>query len=102
LRSLYAELIQAIQLEIDSSDLKNQFLLNQSALRFRPLRKIAYQHVVLLEQQGDHLGAIKLLKRTQIIYPYKTKYLEAYIPAQYRQTFLTMLSEATPEFKPLR
>jgi O-antigen ligase len=91
----YAKLIQAIKMKIDSDDIDQQFMLNEAALTFRPFRKIAYQHVILLKLKGDHAGAVNLLKRTMIVYPYENRYLQEYFPEQYRQEFLTILSEAS-------
>jgi O-antigen ligase len=95
LLSPYAELIHAISTVVDHNDIDNQILLNQSAMNFSPLRKIAYQHVLLLELQRDHAGAKRLLERTLIVYPYDNKYLNMYIPFQYRQEFLKVLSEVS-------
>lgn len=96
----YAQLIQAIKMKIDSSDIDKQFSLNEAALVFRPFRKIAYQHVILLELKGDHAGAISLLRRTMVVYPYENRYLEEYFPAQFRQKFLAILSKATLTAQP--
>lgn len=96
LLSSYAELIYALSMVVDHNEIDHQFLLNQSTLRFRPLRKIAYQHVLLLMLKGDAANAKKLLSRTLIVYPYDTKYLDLYIPLQYRQAFLDLLSQANP------
>jgi hypothetical protein len=86
----------ALSMVVDRNDIDHQILLNQSAIRFRPLRKIAYQHVLLLKLKGDVTNARKLLSRTLIVYPYNAKYLELYIPLQYRQEFLDVLSEVNP------
>jgi len=96
LLSPYAELMYALSMVVDRNDIDHQVSLNQSALRFRPLRKIAYQHVLLLKLKGDVTNARKLLSRTLIVYPYDTKYLELYIPLQYRQEFLDVLSDVNP------
>ncbi len=96
LLSQYVVLMNAISMVVDRNDIDNQFLLNQSAMAFMPLRKIAYQHALLLKLKGDQINAKNQLKRTLIVYPYDVKYLEQYVPSQYRKDFLDILSEANP------
>ncbi len=92
----YAELMYATALVIDTNKLDSKLWLSQSAMRFVPMRKIAYQHVLLLKLNGDHASAVKQLNRTLIAYPGKfTKELEA-MPFKYWQDYLDVLSEARP------
>lgn len=92
----YSELMYATALVIDTNKLDSKLWLSQSAMRFVPMRKIAYQHVLLLKLNGDHTGAVKQLNRTLIAYPGKfTKELEA-MPFKYWQDYLDVLSEARP------
>ena len=92
----YAELMYATSLVIDPSQINDKLWLSNSAMRFMPLRNIAYRHVLLLKLQGNHAAAVKQLNRTLIAYRGKfTKELEA-MPFKYWQDYLDVLSEARP------
>jgi O-antigen ligase len=96
----YAELMYATALVIDTNRLDSKLWLNQSAMRFMPMRKLAYQHVLLLKLKGDQAAAVQQLNRTLIAFPGNfTKELEA-MPFKYWQDYLDVLSEARP--RPLK
>lgn len=92
----YAELMYATALVIDTNRLDSKLWLNQSAMRFMPMRKLAYQHVLLLKLKGDQASAVQQLNRTLIAFPGNfIKELEA-MPFKYWQDYLDVLSEARP------
>lgn len=96
LLSPYAELMYTISMAVNPGYIDDKIWLSQSAMRFKPMRKIAYQHVLLLKLQGDHAGAVKQLNRTLIAHPGDFKgELEA-MPFRYWQHYLDVLSEARP------
>jgi len=96
LLSPYADIMIATSLAIDPSHIDDKLWVSQSAMRYMPMRKIAYRHVLLLKLNGDHAGAVKQLNRTLIAYPGKfTKELDA-MPFKYWQDYLDVLSEARP------
>lgn len=95
LLSPYAELMSALSITVDSTDIDKKLLLSQSAMRFKPLRRIAYKHAMLLELKGDHVNAVKQLNRALIAYPpTKIEDILGYVPLEYRQNYLDLLSEA--------
>lgn len=96
LLSPYAELLYALSMVVDHNDIERQIALNQSALKFRPFSKIAYQQVVLLKLKGDDMNARKLLKRTLMVYPANLKSIVKSLPEQYRYAFLQVLTEVEP------
>jgi O-antigen ligase len=96
LLSPYAELLYALSMVVDHNDIERQIALNQSALEFRPLSKIAYQQVVLLKLKGDDMNARKLLKRTLMVYPANLQSIVKSLPEQYRYAFLQVLTEVEP------
>ncbi len=92
----YAELMYALTMQVNPSYIDDKVWLSQHVMRFRPIRRIAYQHVLLLKLQGDHANAVKQLKRTLIAHPGNfKKELEA-MPFKYWQDYLDVLSEARP------
>jgi len=99
LLSPYADLLSTMSMTVNSSDIDNQVQLSQSVMRFKPLRKIAYQHALLLRLQGDHTGAKEQLNRALIAYPGNFKGVLEAMPLKYRQDYLDVLSEARPKQK---
>lgn len=92
----YSELMYATALVADPNRLDDKLWISQSAMRFMPMRKIAYRHVLLLKLKGDQAAAVQQLNRTLIGFPGKfTKELEA-MPFKYWQDYLDVLSEARP------
>lgn len=92
----YAELMYATTIVINPNRINDKLWVSQSAMRFMPMRKIAYRHVLLLKLNGDHDAAVLQLKRTLIAFPGNfTKELEA-MPFKYWQDYLDVLSEARP------
>jgi len=92
----YAELMYAASITIDPAQIEDKLWVSQAALRFMPMRKIAYQHVLLLKLSGDHAGAVQQLRRTMRAYPGKiTSEIEA-MPFKYWAEYLEVLSEAFP------
>lgn len=96
LLSPYAGMMRVLSMEVSQDKINDKVALSQSSLRFIPLRRIAYQHALLLELQGDHTGAVKQLKRTLQAYPGKIEDVLETLPAQYRQKYLELLTEADP------
>lgn len=96
LLSPYAELLYAVTMKIDHSDISRQIALNQSAINFRPFSKICYQQVVLLKLSGDDVNAKKLLKRTLMVYPANAAIVAKSMSAEYRNVFLSVLNEVDP------
>jgi O-antigen ligase len=99
LLSPYTDLLYAMSMTVNANDIDDKVRLSQSAMRFKPLRKIAYQHVLLLILQGNHANAKKLLNRTLIAYPGNFKGVLEAIPLKYRQDYLHVLSEVRPTLK---
>lgn len=97
--SPYAELMYALSMAVNPSYIDDKVWLNQHAMQFKPMRRLAYQRVLLLKLQGNHAGAVKLLNRTLIAHPGDFKgELEA-LPFKYWQDYLDVLSEARPIVK---
>lgn len=95
LLSPYAELMSALSLTVNSTDIDRKLLLSQSAMRFKPLRRIAYKHALLLDLKGNHVNAVKQLHRALVAYPpTKIEDILAYAPPEYRQNYLDLLAEA--------
>ncbi|MEQ1597811.1 MAG: Wzy polymerase domain-containing protein [Methylotenera sp.] len=99
LLSPYADLLSTISMTVNPSEIDNQVQLSQSVMHFKPLRKIAYQHALLLRLQGDHTGAKEQLNRALIAYPENFKGVLETMPLKYRQDYLDILSEARPKQK---
>ncbi len=92
----YAQLMFASALKLNPSQIEDKLWLSRAAMRFMPLRNLAYQQVLLLKLQGDHAAAVKQLNRSLIAYRGNfTKELEA-MPFKYWQDYLDVLSEARP------
>lgn len=92
----YAELMYATALVPNPYRLDAKLWVSESAMRFVPMRKIAYRHVLLLKLNGDHPAAVRQLNRTLIAFPGNfTKELET-MPFTYWQDYLDVLSEARP------
>lgn len=92
----YAELMYATALVADPTRIDAKLWVSHSAMRFMPMRKIAYRHVLLLKLKGDHPEAVRQLNRSLIAFPGKfTKELES-MPFKYWQDYLDVLSEARP------
>lgn len=99
LLSPYADLLSVMSMSVNPTDIDKKVRLSQSGLRVKPLRKVSYQHALLLELQGDHVNALKQLNRTLIAYPADIKEVLGYVPAEYRQRYLDLLYEARPAFR---
>jgi O-antigen ligase len=96
LLSPYAELMYTLSMAIDPSHIEDKLWLSNSAMKFRPIRRVAYQHVLLLKLSGDDAAAVKHLNRTLIVHPGNFKgELEA-MPFKYWQDYLDVLSIARP------
>jgi O-antigen ligase len=96
LLSPYAELMYTLSMAVNPSHIEDKLWLSESAMRFRPIRRVAYQHVLLLKLNGDEAGAVKQLNRTLIVHPGNFKgELEA-MPLKYWQDYLDVLSVARP------
>ncbi len=94
LLSPYAELMSALTITVNSTDIDKKLHLSQSAMRFKPLRRIAYKHALLLDLKGDHVNAIKQLNRALIAYPItKIEDILEYAPPEYKQNYLDLFSE---------
>ncbi|PKO47623.1 MAG: hypothetical protein CVU29_01920 [Betaproteobacteria bacterium HGW-Betaproteobacteria-22] len=93
----YAQFMHAMSATINIEEIDEKVNLSESVMRFRPLRKIAYQHVMLLELQGDHANAIKYLKLTLIGHSGNLKGAMAYIPKAHQQRFLELITEVRPD-----
>lgn len=92
----YAELIYATSITVDPAHVEDKLWVSQAAMRFMPMRKIAYQHVLLLKLSGDHAAAVQQLRRAMRAYPGKiTKEIEA-MPFKYWTEYLEVLSQAFP------
>ncbi len=91
----YAELMSALSININGADLEGQLLLNQSAMQFKPLQRITYNHALLLELKGDHENAIRQLNRALIAYPRDCSIILETIPSQYRQRYQDLLTEVS-------
>lgn len=96
LLSPYAEVMFALSTVIDHENIDSKIALNQSAMRFRPLSKLSYQHALLLKLKGNHDEAIKLLDRSLNIYPANFKYTLEELSPQYKKHFMEMLTEVSP------
>ncbi|MEQ1599735.1 MAG: Wzy polymerase domain-containing protein [Methylotenera sp.] len=96
LLSPYAELMYTLSMAVNPSHIEDKLWLSESAMRFRPMRRVAYQHVLLLKLNGDEAAAVKHLNRTLIVHPGNFKgELEA-MPFKYWQDYLDVLSIARP------
>ena len=96
LLSPYAELMLATYMTPNEKLVDDQLWLSENALRFMPMRKIAYQEVLLHKIKGDQATAVKHLNRTLIAYPGNfTKELDR-LPMKYWQDYLDVLSVARP------
>jgi len=93
LLSPYGELMRARSMNIESKLIDEQFLLNQSAMSFRPMRTIAYQQSLLLELKGQHEDAVKQLNRTMTAYPDTFKSFLENPELKYRQVYLNLYAE---------
>lgn len=96
LLSPYSELMHAVSMDMERSDMDYQIALNQSAIDFRPFSKICYQQVALLKLKGDDLNAKILLKRTLMVYPANAAKMAESMPALYRHAFLQVMTEVNP------
>ncbi len=96
LLSPYAELMYATTLIADHNRLDDKLFVSQSSMRFIPMRKIAYRHVLLLKLKGDHAGAVKQLNRTLLAFPGKFTDDLQMIPIKYWQDYLEVLFDARP------
>ncbi len=96
LLSPYAELMYTLSMAIDPSHIEDKLWLSESAMKFKPIRRVAYQHVLLLKLNGDDAAAVAHLNRTLIVHPGNFKgELEA-MPFKYWQDYLDVLSMARP------
>lgn len=96
LLSPYAELIYTNSMALDPSHVEDKLWLSNSAMRFKPTRQIAYQHVLLQKLSGDELGAVKQLNRALIAHPGNFKDALGVMPMKYWQDYLDVLSIARP------
>lgn len=96
LLSPYAELIYTRSIALDPSHIEDKVWLSNSAMRFKPTRQIAYQHVLLQKLSGDEVGAVKQLNRTLIAHPGNFKNALGVMPMKYWQDYLDVLSIARP------
>lgn len=94
LLSPYAELMYALPMNTNLVNIDEKVLLSKSAMHFKPLRRIVYQHALLLDLQGDHTNAVKQLNRALTAYPGNFTYELNATPLEYRQSYLNLLSEA--------
>jgi O-antigen ligase len=94
LLSPYADLLSVMSMTVNPTNIDKKVLLSQSVLRFKPLKKISYQHALLLELQGDHANAVKQLNRSLIAFPSKPENVLKTIPLQYRKIYADLLAEA--------
>jgi O-antigen ligase len=96
LLSPYAELMYTLSMALNPSHIEDKLWLSESAMRFAPMRKITYRHVLLLKLKGDEVGAVKHLNRTLIVYPGNFKSELEAMPFKYWQDYLDVLSVARP------
>lgn len=99
LLSPYAELLSVMSMNINATNIDQKVALSASILRFKPLRKITYQHALLLELKGDHVNAVKQLNRSLIAYPTDVKDILGFVPLEYQQRYLELLYEVRPELR---
>ncbi len=97
--SPYYELMSALSMTVNLTDIDKKVSLSQSVMRFKPLRRVAYQHALLLQLQGDHVNAAKQLNRALIAYPSKPEDILNAVPLEYRPAYLDLLYEVRPTLR---
>lgn len=90
----YSELMQAMTMKIDTNNIDEDILLNQSVMNFRPFQTITFQHAFLLQLKGQHADAVKQLNRALTAYPGKFQSALENIPLEYRKEYLNLHSAA--------
>jgi hypothetical protein len=97
--SPYYELMSALSMTVNLTDIDKKVSLSQSVMRFKPLRRVAYQHALLLQLQGDHVNAAEQLNRALIAYPSKPEDILNAVPLEYRPAYLDLLYEVRPTLR---
>ena len=92
----YAEQTLAQSLDTNNENLDAKIWLTDSAMRFTPSTKLAYQHTMFLELKGDHQAAVRYLKYTLNADPIKLKQQLNLYPMTQWQHYLNILSGARP------
>lgn len=93
LLSANAELMQAMSMNISAMQIDEAISLNQSAMQFNPMRRIVYQHALLLKLQGQDEKAVEQLNRALIAFPGKFETALRNTPLEYKQQFLDLYAE---------
>lgn len=94
LLSPYVNVVYAIALNTNKTNLEDKIWLSESALRFIPTKTTAYRHALLLELNGQHKEAVEFLKRAVQAYPKDFKSELQKIPMQYWDLYLRLFAEA--------
>jgi O-antigen ligase len=97
LLSPYGDLMYAMSTKINSENIDDITIANQSAMDFRPFPTIAYKQALLLKHQGDDINAKKQLNRALIAYPEKFNIMFENTPLAYKQELLELLAETRPK-----
>lgn len=93
LLSPYGELMQAVTMTVNTKLIDEQVLLNQSAISFKPMKRIVFQQALMLKLQGRDIEAVKQLRRALITFPNGFKSLIENPALKYRQEYLDLFSE---------
>ena len=93
LLSPYSEIMRALSKNVDSKTINEDFLLNQSAMNYRPMRSVAYKNALLLKLKGENANAVKQLNRTLIAYPGTFRTFLENTPLPYKQEYLNLFTQ---------
>jgi len=96
LLSPYVELVYASGLIPDTKRLPEKLWLNQSAMRFLPMRTHAYRHVLLLDLNGDREAAVLYLRRALQAFPGDFRDQLQQMPMHHWERYLEVLTLAVP------
>ncbi len=69
LLSSYVELVLAASVEPTPEQLEDKLILSEAAMRFSPIRRVVYRHVLLLALKGEQEAALVQLRRAMRAYP---------------------------------
>ncbi len=88
-----ANLMQAMSMDISSTPIDEAIAINQSAMQFNPMRRVVYQHALLLDIQGNRKEAVAQLNRALIAFPGQFETALNHVPSEYKQQFLDLYVE---------
>ncbi len=94
-----AEQLFARKLDVSAKNIQSKIWITDSALRYQPETRLAYNQSIFLEIGGQHAQAVGFLEYTLNAYPILLNDMLAFFPVNQMQTFLNVLSGARPMHK---